>query len=221
MEHAHRPRYLSSQLLCGSAKAGMADQPYHPLDKLHLGESVARALLAQPVVALPAPASFIGAGIYALYYAGNFPAYHKIAEKNINDAWALPIYVGKAVPLGARRGGYGLGESPGDVLYRRLREHAMSIQQVADLVLADFRCRYLVVDDIWIPLGESLLISTFVPLWNYRLDGYGNHDPAAGRYKQQRSAWDEVHTGRLWAAKLRPHPRSRAEILQRIVTFLE
>jgi Eco29kI restriction endonuclease len=136
------------------------------LDKLHLGESVARALLAQPVVALPPPASFVGAGIYALYYTGNFPAYLKISEKNVNDAWALPIYVGKAVPLGARRGGYGLGESPGDVLYRRLREHAMSIQQVADLALEDFRCRYLVVDDIWIPLGESLLISMFVPLWN-------------------------------------------------------
>jgi hypothetical protein len=122
----------------------MADQSYNPLDKLHLGESVARALLAQPVVALPPPTSFVGAGIYALYYTGNFSAYRKIAEKNVNDAWNLPIYVGKAVPLGARRGGYGLGESPGDVLYRRLREHAMSMQQVADLALEDFRCRYLV-----------------------------------------------------------------------------
>jgi hypothetical protein len=199
----------------------MAEQPYNPLDKLHLGESVARALLAQPVVALPPPASFVGAGIYALYYAGDFPAYRKIAEKNVNDAWNLPIYVGKAVPLGARRGGYGLGESPGDVLYRRLREHAMSVQQVADLALEDFRCRYLVVDDIWIPLGESLLISMFVPLWNHRLDGFGNHDPGAGRYNQQRSAWDEIHAGRSWAARLRPHPRSRDVILQSIVAFLE
>jgi len=46
----------------------MADQSYNPLDKLHLGESVARALLAQPVVVLPPPTSFVGAGIYALYY---------------------------------------------------------------------------------------------------------------------------------------------------------
>jgi hypothetical protein len=97
----------------------------------------------------------------------------------------------------------------------------MSIQQVADLALAAFRCRYLAVDDIWIPLGESLLISMFLPLWNYRLDGFGNHDPGGGRHNQQRSAWDEVHPGRPWAAKLRPHPRSRAEILQSIVTFLE
>ena len=139
----------------------------------------------------------------------------------MHDAWALPIYVGKAVPLGARRGGYGLGESSGEVLYRRLREHAMSIQQVTNLALEDFRCRYLVVDDIWIPLGESLLISMFVPLWNHRLDGFGNHDPGAGRYNQQRSAWDEVHPGRPWAVRLRPHPRSKDIILQSIVTFLE
>src|SRR5262245_47301136 len=107
----------------------MADQPYNPLDKVHLGESVVRALLVRPVAALPPAESFIGAGIYALYYVGDFPAYRKIAEQNGNDAWSLPIYVGKAVPAGARRGGYGLSEPPGEVLHRRLREHAASIQQ--------------------------------------------------------------------------------------------
>jgi hypothetical protein len=146
----------------------MAEQPYNPLDKIHLGESVARALLARPVVTLPPSESFIGAGLYALYYTGDFPAYRRIAEQNSHDAWALPIYVGKAVPAGARKGGYGLGAAPGEVLYRRLCEHALSIQQTANLALSDFRCRYLVVDDIWIPLGESLLISMFVPLWNPR-----------------------------------------------------
>jgi len=94
----------------------MANQPYNPLDKAHLGESVAKALLARPVVALPPPEPFIGAGIYALYYTGNFPAYQKVADRNKIDRWAAPIYVGKAVPPGARKGGYGLGESPGDVL---------------------------------------------------------------------------------------------------------
>jgi hypothetical protein len=171
----------------------MAHQPYNPLDKTHLGESVVRALLARAVVTMPPPAPFVGAGIYALYYMGDFSAYQRITEKNVRDAWAMPIYVGKAVPAGARRGGYGLSASPGEVLYRRLREHATSIQQVTNLALDDFRCRYLVVDDIWIPLAESLLISLFIPLWNHHLDGFGNHDPGAGRYNQQRSAWDEVH----------------------------
>ena len=154
-------------------------------------------------------------------YTGDFSAYRRIAEQNRQDVWALPIYVGKAVPAGARKGGYGLDEPPGQVLYRRLGEHAASIQQTTNLALGDFRSRYLVVDDIWIPLGESLLISMFVPLWNYSLDGFGNHDPGSGRYNQRRSAWDEIHPGRPWAAKLKPAARSQAEILQRIGEFLQ
>jgi hypothetical protein len=199
----------------------MMQQPYNPLDRIHLSESVVSALLACPVVALPPPEPFIGAGIYALYYTGDFPAYRRIAEQNVHDAWAKPIYVGKAVPAGAREGGYGLGESPSEVLYRRLREHATSIQQTTNLSLIDFTCRYLVVDDIWIPLAESLLISMFIPLWNYYLDGFGNHDPGADHYNQQRSAWDEIHPGCPWAARLRPNPRSQTDIQQRIAEFLE
>lgn len=198
----------------------MPEQPYNPLDKAHLGESVARALLARPVVTLPPPEPFRGAGIYALYYAGGFPPYRIIMEKNVHAAWALPIYIGKAIPLGARRGGYGLSEAPGEVLYRRLREHATSIQQAENLALEDFTCRYLVVDDIWIPLGEALLITMFSPLWNARVDGFGNHDPGAGRYNQQRSAWDALHPGRPWAARLRPHARSQAAMLQSIAAHL-
>ena len=89
----------------------MSNETYNPLDKLRLGESVAKALLARPVSDLPPPGSFIGAGIYALYYIGNFPPYRKIADKNINDQWSAPLYVGKAVPAGARKGGYGLGKT--------------------------------------------------------------------------------------------------------------
>ena len=62
----------------------MAQESYNPLDKLRLGESVAKALLARPISPLPPTDSFIGAGIYALYYAGKFPAYRKITEKNVN-----------------------------------------------------------------------------------------------------------------------------------------
>jgi len=198
----------------------MADEIYNPLDKRRLGESVAAALLKRPVVELP-PSSFTGAGIYVLYYIGDFSAYSKIAKKNRNNQWAAPIYVGKAVPLGARKGGYGLGESPGEVLFRRLKEHAESIQHADNIALKDFNCRYLVVDDIWIPLGESLLISMFSPLWNRMLDGFGNHDPGAGRYNQQRSPWDIVHPGRPWATKLKPSSRSQDEFLKDVVEFLK
>lgn len=198
----------------------MAHEPYNPLHKLHLGESVAKALLARPVVALPPPDAFTGAGVYALYYVGGFPAYKRIAAKNADDQWAAPIYIGKAVPAGARKGGYGLGEAPGEVLYRRLREHAASIEQAENLQPDDFHCRYLVVDDIWIPLGESLLISMFSPLWNQLLDGFGNHDPGTGRYNQQNSPWDVIHPGRPWAAKLQPNSRSHRDILRDMAEFL-
>jgi hypothetical protein len=198
----------------------VANETYNPLDKLRLGENVAKALLARPISDLPPSGAFVGAGIYALYYTGPFPPYRKVSERNAKDQWCSPIYVGKAVPPGARKGGYGLGESPGEVLYRRLREHSESIDQTENLSLSDFKCRYLIVDDIWIPLGESLLISMFSPLWNQMLDGFGNHDPGAGRYNQQRSPWDVIHPGRPWAKKLKPNSRSRDEILKVIAKFL-
>jgi hypothetical protein len=200
----------------------MADEPYNPLDKRHLGESVTAALLKRPVTPLPPPASFPGAGIYALYFHGDLPAwYANITAKNRNDQWMAPIYVGKAVPAGARKGTYGLEATPGEVLYRRLREHAESISQTENLLLEDFKCRYLVVDDIWIPLGESLLIARFSPLWNRVVEGFGNHDPGQGRYHQQRSLWDVIHPGRPWAARLKPNARSPEAILPDIAEFLK
>ncbi|MBL8260560.1 MAG: Eco29kI family restriction endonuclease, partial [Candidatus Competibacteraceae bacterium] len=40
----------------------------------------------------------------------------------------------------------------------RLRQHATSIDQAENLELGDFHYRCLVVDDIWIPLGENMMI---------------------------------------------------------------
>jgi hypothetical protein len=177
--------------------------PFNPLDKSSLGESVADALLQQAVEHLP-PEPFIGAGIYAIYYKGDFELYSDISEQNRCGLYRWPIYVGKAVPAGARKGGFGLGANPGTVLSSRLKEHAASIAQAKNINQEDFECRYLVVDDIWIPLAESMLIEMFHPLWNRKIDGFGNHDPGKGRYNQQRSAWDTVHPGRSWAEKLKP-----------------
>lgn len=198
----------------------MPDEPFNPLDKTNLGESVAKALLERPVVSLPPTTAFSGAGIYAIYYAGDFAAYEPIQRRNLHEKWAAPIYVGKAVPPGARKGGYGLGDDPGDVLYKRLKEHAETIHGATNLDLPDFRCRYLIVDDIWIPLGESLLIEMFSPLWNKVLDGFGNHDPGKGRYNQQRSRWDAMHPGRIWAERLQPNSKTNSEIEGMIQQFL-
>ncbi|HEV2329755.1 MAG TPA: Eco29kI family restriction endonuclease [Verrucomicrobiae bacterium] len=195
-------------------------EPFNPLNKKNLGFSVAEAMLQKAVEPLPPGSSFLGAGVYALYYIGDFPAYKAIAEKNKNNKFECPIYVGKAVPKGARKGGFGLDASPGKVLYNRLCEHADTIQHAQSLKLADFRCRYLTVDDIWIPLGESLLIEMFSPLWNKVLDGFGIHDPGGGRKGQKVSQWDTLHPGRSWATKLQPGGAQK-EILERIANHLK
>lgn len=176
-------------------------EPFNPLNKKNLGLSVADALLAQSIEPLPPSNPFYGAGVYAIYYTGDFPAYKPIADQNKNNKFKCPIYVGKAVPKGARKGGYGLDSKPGRALYAQLRQHAKSIGKT-ELKLKDFNCRCLVVDDIWIPLGESLLIEMFSPLWNKVLEGFGIHDPGGGRLKQKISSWDILHPGRSWGKKL-------------------
>ncbi|WP_448662826.1 Eco29kI family restriction endonuclease [Sphingomonas sp. CJ20] len=92
------------------------------------------------------------------------------------------------------------------LLAERLRQHATSINEVDNLGLADFWVRYLVVDDIWIPLGENMLIETFKPVWNRAVDGFGNKDPGRRRKDQFRSPWDVFHPGRVFARKLAESP---------------
>lgn len=194
--------------------------PFNPLDKRNLAESVAEAMLERPISKLP-PDPFIGAGIYAIYYVGDFPLYRKISQLNQKDKFAQPIYVGKAVPAGARKGGFGLGDEPGQALYKRLCDHAKSIEEAKNLASKDFFCRFLAVDDIWIPLAESLLIKKFSPLWNRAMDGFGNHDPGKGRYNQQMSQWDTIHAGREWATRLKKLEMSESDLRKNIESFLD
>jgi len=194
-------------------------KPFNPLAKEHLGESVAEAMLHQTVGSLP-PTPFIGAGIYAIYYVGDFPLYAEVARRNENEQYCWPIYVGKAVPAGARKGGFGLGADPGQVLFKRLVEHSSSIEQAGNLENSDFRCRYLVVDDIWIPLAESLLIEMYPALWNRKIDGFGNHNPGKGRHKQKRSPWDALHPGRPWAESLQPPANNIGKIEEEAASYI-
>ncbi len=185
---------------------------FNPLDKKNLGVSVADALVAKPAESMPIGEQFEGAGIYALYYTGAFPAYESIAERNSAGRFGLPIYVGKAVPAGSRKGMYSLDVPPGRALCERLDDHVKSIEAASNLQVTDFLCRVLVVDDIWIPLGETLLIERFRPVWNVVVDGFGNHDPGSGRYRQKPSAWDVLHPGRQWVTRLTGQAPSRERI---------
>ncbi len=193
--------------------------PFNPLDKRHLGESVGQAMLRRPVIPLGNLETFNGAGIYAIYYTGCFSGYEPITKRNRNGIFTAPIYVGKAVPKGARKGG-DLQALPGKVLYDRLKQHAKSIEEASNLDIADFYCRYLIVDDIWIPLGESLLIAKFDPLWNKLIDGFGNHDPGKGRHAGLRPRWDVLHPGRPWAERCQPRAESAEQIIREARDYL-
>lgn len=175
---------------------------YNPLDKLNLGRSLEKALLSQRAVPLSKTVRLRGAGVYAIYYTGKFKPYLPVAVKNQNKAFEQPIYVGRAVPKGARKGGLSLDASKGTALRDRLRDHATSIDEASNIELADFHYRSLVIDDIWIPLGENMMIEQFQPIWNLVIDGFGNKTTGSRREAQQRSAWDVLHPGRAFAEKL-------------------
>jgi hypothetical protein len=173
-------------------------------------------LLAQPFSSLPPDESFPGSGLYALYYFGNHPAYAPVVSPG-SRTYGWPVYIGRAISPGRRADGDGLLRSTlQPVLYRKLREHAATLNQVENLQVKDFRCRYLVIENIWVPLAEQLLIQQYRPVWNTVVPGFGLHSPGAGRALQLRSDWDEFHPGRSWAAGQQPARRSPKEILEQV-----
>jgi hypothetical protein len=172
---------------------------FDPLDYHVIADTVVSALLQNPLQSLPISTAFTGAGVYLVYYAGDFEPYRTISGTDI------PIYVGKAIPRGGRRGRAALRQiehSNDPSLFNRLRDHSQSIDAVENLQLSDFRCRYLVVTQIWIGVAESLLIEKFNPVWNAAVDGFGLHHPGTTRFSQRRSDWDSLHPGRPWAPKM-------------------
>jgi len=194
------------------------DDPFNPLDKVNLGRSVADALLESKVRPLAETSQLVGAGVYALYYTGSFQPYAPIATANASRRFRQPIYVGKAIPKGGRKGGLTADARTGRALRDRLNQHAATINEAENLQLADFQYRSLVVDDIWIPLGENMLIELYQPIWNKLIDGFGNKTPGRGRVGQARSPWDVLHPGRSFVRNLNlgPGVLTRAQIIQRL-----
>lgn len=169
------------------------------------------------------PERFYGAGIYALYYLGDYELYKPIAERN-QDKIEYPIYIGKAVPPGSRTG-FDVPDDDTEDLLGRLGEHKKSLKQAVDLNPDDFRCRFMIMleneADLIVPV-ESALIRTYKPLWNAKLlHGFGNHDPGGGRYNQRRSRWDILHEGRPWAFKMAKLAASREDIIADVRDFLK
>ena len=177
-----------------------------------------------PAHTLPPPESFLGTGVYALYYIGANPLYQRYAELN-RLSYGYPIYVGKAVPMGwrqARSSDNALTQSR--ELIGRLREHARSIASHPDLLVADFMCRFVIFEEEgsdMISTIEAALIKLNRPLWNTALDGFGNHDPGKGRYEQAKSDWDVIHKGRKWAEKCNGVPKEKDVIVSNIRRHLK
>ena len=185
---------------------------YNPLSVDELGRNAARALMDYPSDILLPNEAFDGVGVDTLHYVGTFRAYADIGED-------LPIYVGKADPPGRRRQGRSVGTSATTALYRRLSHHAESIQSATNLNLTDFRCRWLVLDPVWIGLTEQVLIAEYQPIWNVVVDGFGNNDPGRGRWNQRRSQWDTLRPGREWAFNLRDREETAAEVMDAVMSF--
>lgn len=197
----------------------MITEPYNPLDKLNIAKSIKAEILARKPLRLRDASDISGAGVYAIYYTGEFEPYRPISELNANDAFKQPIYVGKAIPKGGRKGGITADASKGRALGERLGQHANSINEATNLNIDDFYVRHLVVDDVWIPLGENMLIETFEPVWNRAIDGFGNKDPGRRRSRQYKSPWDILHPGRKFAEKLGDSSVTPTFLTQRIADY--
>jgi hypothetical protein len=67
-------------------------------------------------------------------------------------------------------------------------------------------------------MAELILIQRYSPIWNGPLDGFGLHDPGAGRSPVV-SWWDAMHPGRpqklKWKANIR-FDRSAQEAIERL-----
>lgn len=190
-------------------------EPYNPLSTLNLARSIEHEMLRQPRISLAEAPQTAGAGVYAIYYGGNHQSYAALAA-TLGSLVEKPIYVGKAIPKGGRVGGLTRDAAKGKPLGNRLAIHARSIGEAKNLDLADFTVRTLVVDDVWIPLGENMLIQQFQPVWNVVASGFGNQAPGRGRPDQAMSFWDTLHPGRKHSTMLGPNPLSLAAINERV-----
>jgi hypothetical protein len=186
---------------------------YNPLDYENLTKSCVEELMRREPVRLPLKKKVTGAGIYALFYDGDLPVYQSLCSPEALH----PIYVGKAVPSGARKGLP--SQTKGSPLYNRLKQHTRSIE-ATNLEIEHFICRYLIVTPLWITMAERFLLEHYKPAWNVILDGFGNHDPGKGRYEGEITWWDALHPGRSWAAKLQ-QTRDAEMAQQRLREYLE
>jgi hypothetical protein len=188
------------------------DEKFDPLRLDILSQNLKNALDQCSRTTFPPAERFGGAGLYALYYKGNLPFYINLQNEDI------PIYVGKAEAGNSSYGDPSSEDEP--KLYNRIAKHARSIQEVTNaggnLSVNDFDVRYLLLDDVWIVLGERALLRTYTPvLWNTLMPGFGANPPGTAR-QNARSIWDTIHPGRPRAGGICNRSYTHSEMEYRI-----
>lgn len=198
---------------------------FDPADPVTAGRLVAAALIAQPRVPMELVQPAYGAGVYAIYYKGDHPAYAPISGTE------TPIYVGKADPASA---GAATPREQGPKLSARLAEHRKTIRKVEEhaattglpdplrpIRIADFECRRLVTATNAQMYAERHLIDLFKPVWNSDTKlcwGLSMHGDTTGR-NNSRPPWHVLHPGVSWALRDNiEDSKPAAEILAALAT---
>ena len=204
------------------AGESFALQP-HLFESSILGREIQRAvqhIASTPIQRLPPPEPFSGSGVYLLYYIGSFELYSALVKYD-QGKYRQPIYAGKAVPKGGKRGCKPV--SPSMALYRRLRKHAKSINDVSNLVRTDFACQFLVLTGDAADAAATIeyaLIRKYAPVWNCCLDGFGNNAPGGKRETQLLAPWDTLHPGRDWERKWKGRRPDSEELRANVLSYL-
>jgi Eco29kI restriction endonuclease len=165
---------------------------FDPLSVENVGVTLAVELLQQPTTPFPPTEKFNGPGVYALYYSGDHPAYAPLVKLD-GGRCIYPVYVGRAARQNANQG-FSPRPSTGTELFKRIRDHYLSVRQVENLNINHFHVRYLVLKPAYINLAESVLIMAFRPPWNGM--GLGSNRTGTPRMAGKGSLWDSLHPGR-------------------------
>ncbi len=191
------------------------DSIFDPTDPNTAGRVVALTMVAQHRHALARIPDFYGAGVYAIYYKGDFGPYAMLKGKE------HPIYVGKADPDNPAAKD---AMQQGTKLSARLREHANSIRKArTTLDIDDFECRFLIVQTGFQKSAEDYLINFFKPIWNSETKicfGLGKHGDSSDTRGNKRSPWDTLHPGRAWADSTTDNQKAPELILEQINVHL-
>ena len=166
-------------------------EPFDPLAVENVGVILADELFEQPVQTFPLGSSFPGAGIYTIYYRGRESAYKALVKLDAGRS-LYPIYIGSAVRESSKQGFTAKATTEARI-HSRLLSHQRSIES-AGLDIRDFSYRYLRLNDAYVTLAESVLITVFRPAWNGM--GLGSNGVGGPRMNGRASLWDAIHPGR-------------------------